>query len=162
MVAREHLAIYLNDHLAGSVAAIELLQDLIEQHGDGRTASLTRLKFDIDADQQQLKELIQRLGVSESAPRKAVAWVTGKLAELKSMIEDRSGGALWRLEALEALVLGITGKQALWRALAVAQETAPELRGLDYDHLVERAEDQRQRAEAARLEAAREALGSRG
>ena len=158
---RKHLATYLNDHLAGSVAAIELLEDLIESAGDAGAASFfAQLKNDIEADQQQLRDLIHRCNLTESGPRKAVAWIAGKIVELKSRIEDRSTGPLARLEALEALVLGITGKLALWRALAVAQETAAELRVLDYDHLAERAKDQRRRAESARLEAAREALGT--
>jgi len=157
---RKHLATYLNDHLAGSVAAIELLEDLIESAGDAGAASFfTQLKSDIEADQQQLRDLIHRCNLTESGPRKAVAWIAGKIAELKSRIEDHATGPLARLEALEALVLGITGKLALWRALAVAQETAPEL-SLDYDHLAERAKDQRRRVESARLEAAREALGT--
>jgi len=46
----------------------------------------------------------------------------------------------------------------MWRALAAAQQTAHELRGPEYDHLAQRAEDQRRRADTARLEAAREAL----
>ena len=157
---RKHLATYLNDHLAGSVAAIELLEDLIESAGDAGAASFfTQLKTDIEADQQQLRDLIHRCKLAESGPRKAVAWIAGKIVELKSRIEDRSTGPLARLEALEALVLGITGKLALWRALTVAQETASEL-SLDYDHLAERAKDQRRRVESARLEAAREALGT--
>jgi hypothetical protein len=33
-MAKEHLEIYLNDHLAGSVVALELLEDL-EREGTG-------------------------------------------------------------------------------------------------------------------------------
>jgi hypothetical protein len=158
---QKYLATYLNDHLAGAVAAIELLQDLIDAQADsGATSFFTQLKSDIEADQQELKALIERLGISESAPRKAAAWVAGKMAQLKSTLDDRSTGPLWRLEALEALVLGISGKKALRHGLAAARETTVELRDLDYDRLSERAEDQRRRAERARLEAAREALGS--
>ena len=55
--------------------------------------------------------------------------------------------------------MGIEGKRLLWRALAAAAEGTPGLRGTDYGRLEQRAEDQRQRVEAFRLEAAREALG---
>lgn len=157
-MSQEHLATYLNDHLAGSVGAIKLLEDLIEAKGDP-SGLLTDLKSDIESDQHELKALIDRLDVRESRPRKAAAWIAGKLADVKSLVDDRATGALWRLEALEALTLGITGKLALWRSLAVAQEGALQLRGVDYQRLADRAEDQRRRAEAARLEAAREALG---
>jgi hypothetical protein len=121
---------------------------------------LQQLKSDIEADQRELKALIGRLGATDSGPRKAVAWVAGKLADLKSLIEDHSTGPLARLETFEALALGISGKLLLWRALAAAQETAPRLRGPDYEHLAERAREQRRRIETLRLEAAREAFAT--
>lgn len=157
-MSRDNLKIYLNDHLAGSVSAIELLEELIKSTGDASTSFLSQLKSDIEADQQELKALIQRLDMAESGPRKAAAWLAGKLVDLKSMVADRSSGPLWRFEVLEALVLGITGKLELWRALAAIQEASPKLRGTDYESLADRAKDQRRRAETARLEAAKEAL----
>jgi hypothetical protein len=65
---------------------------------------------------------------------------------------------LRRLERLEALALGIDGKSALWQALKAAAELAPELRQMDYEQLVERAQQQRSRVEMLRLQAARVAL----
>ncbi|HSF43371.1 MAG TPA: hypothetical protein VLT87_26460, partial [Thermoanaerobaculia bacterium] len=62
------------------------------------------------------------------------------------------------LEALDALSLGIEGKKILWRALAAAAEDAPALQGVDYEGLTRRAEEQRRRVEALRLDAARRAL----
>jgi hypothetical protein len=62
------------------------------------------------------------------------------------------------LEALEGLALGITGKQLLWRALQSASDTTPQLRGLDYARLEQRAREQRDRVEEKRLAAAREAF----
>jgi hypothetical protein len=66
---------------------------------------------------------------------------------------------LRRLEALETLVLGIAGKAALWDALAAAAEDAPELGGLDYARLGQRAATQRAVVEELRLRAAQEAFG---
>jgi len=57
--------------------------------------------------------------------------------------------------ALESLVLGITGKCALWRGLEIATGVVPELRGLDYAQLQERAREQCDRVETKRLELAR-------
>ena len=42
-MAHEHLATYLNDHLAGAVVAIDLLQDL-EAEYTGMTRSLAELR----------------------------------------------------------------------------------------------------------------------
>ena len=62
------------------------------------------------------------------------------------------------LLALEALVLGITGKRSLWRALQSASRALPQLARLDYAGLEKRAIEQCERVEAKRLEAARTAF----
>ena len=61
-------------------------------------------------------------------------------------------------EGLEALLVGIEGKRALWRALAIASEEVHELDGVDYDHLAQRAQEQHDRVEVLRLDAAKAAL----
>ena len=77
---RERLHTYLNDHLAGSVAAIELLDDLIEHHSEDRFGKIFRdLRDEIEADQETLRNLIRKLGAKESAVRKAGAWLAEKL-----------------------------------------------------------------------------------
>ena len=48
---------------------------------------------------------------------------------VKLRLDDPSGGALHRLEALEAVSVGIEGKRLLWRALAAAAEGTPGLPG---------------------------------
>jgi len=156
-MAREHLATYLNDHLAGSMAALEHLRDL-EQAAPAMAPALAELRCDIESDRKALESLIHRLGLTESRARQAGAWLAEKAARLKMRVDDRAGGPLRRLEGLEAVALGIDGKLALWRALGAAAEAAPDLRAVDYQHLAERARDQRERVEALRLEAAREAL----
>ena len=156
-MAYEHLATYLNDHLAGSVVALELLENLEGRSEEGAKSFFAGLRTEIAADKRELESLMERLRVSQSAPRKAAAWLSVKLAEIKLKLDDRSAGPLWRFEALEALSLGIEGKLCLWRALAIAS-SVPELAGIDYDRLADRAIDQRARVEVVRLEAARAAL----
>jgi hypothetical protein len=62
------------------------------------------------------------------------------------------------LEALDALALGIEGKRALWTALAAGAPAVPRLQGVDLNLLQQRAQQQRERVEVWRLEAARKAL----
>jgi len=158
-MANEHLATYLNDHLAGSVAAIELLEHLESAHeGTEMAKFFAELRADIEADSQELKALMKRFGVSESRPRKATAWLAGKFTELKMRLDDSARGPLRLLESLEALGLGITGKLALWRALSAAAEVGRELKGVDYERLAQRADGQRARVEVFRIEAAKAAL----
>jgi hypothetical protein len=160
-MSAEHLAVYLNDHLAGASAALELLSHIEERHPNTDAARLAvELRAEISEDVQTLKGVIERAGIAESRPRQAAAWITTKIAELKLRLDDRSDGSLSLFESLEALSLGIEGKQALWNALAAAAAAAPALQGTDYARLKQRAEDQRRRVERQRLDAARAALGS--
>jgi len=100
------------------------------------------------------------LQIAESRPRQATAWLAEKTTQLKLLLDDPSGGSLRLLEGLEAVAIGIAGKQALWRSLASVAADVPELQGVDYERLLQRSQDQRQRVEVLRLEAAKAALGS--
>ncbi len=155
----EHIATYLNDHLAGSVVALELLEHLAAAHaGTPLEAFLAELRADIMDDRAELESLMSRLHISESRTRQASAWLAEKITELKLRFDDDAGGALRRLEVLEAVALGIDGKKALWRSLAAASADSPALQLADYARLEQRADEQRRRLESKRLEAARSAL----
>lgn len=157
----EHLATYLNDHLAGSVMALELLENLEGEHaGTALEGFLAELRADITVDQQELEALLEQLNVAKSRPRRVAAWLTEEASELKLRLDDPAHGALRLLESLEVLVVGIEGKRALWRALEFAAEVEPALRAADYARLAQRAEEQHDRVELARLDAAKAALGA--
>ena len=158
----EELSTYLNDHLAGSVGALELLDRLVDAYKEKPLAKFFEtLRADIQSDQDQLKALIDKLGGKESTVRKAGAWLAEKLSRPKLDLDDDHGKPNAGLFlALEALVLGITGKRSLWRALQAASRTIPELARLDYSGLEERAIDQCERVEAKRLELARSVFQS--
>jgi chromosome segregation ATPase len=156
-MSKEHLATYLNDHLAGSLIAVEIMEHL-ETEASDLMPDLAALKSDIEADRDQLRSLMHRLGIVESRVRKVTSWIAEQVTEAKFEADDETRGTLRRLERLEALAVGIDGKSALWRALNAAAEVAPELRGTDYEHLTERAQKQRSQVEMLRLQAARLAL----
>ena len=152
------LATYLNDHLAGSVGAIEMIDHLIETDEDKSIAQFCKeLREKITADQDELREMMRALGIKESSVRKAGAWVAEKLGRAKLGLEGGKGDPGLFL-ALEALVLGIQGKEVLWRALATVQKSWPQLQRFDFARLQKRAIEQAKRADAKRLEAARESL----
>ena len=152
----EDLSDYLNDHLAGSVAALELLDRMIEAcEGKSLERFLRQLREDIHQDQEKLKELIEKLGVSESTVRKAGAWIAEKLTRPKVDLGEGSKDEIGIFLALEALLLGITGKRSLWRALQCASREVPALARLDYPGLEKRAIEQCEQVEARRLEIAR-------
>jgi hypothetical protein len=155
-LGRERLHTYLNDHLAGSVAAIELLDDLIEHHSQDRFGKFfTDLRDDIRADQEKLRDLLEKVGGKESALRKAAGWVSEKFGRAKIGDADDSAELL---QAVEGLALGITGKKLLWRSLAAIAPNFPALQGTEFSELEKRAHDQFERVEALRIELAREAF----
>jgi hypothetical protein len=160
-MSMEDLTIYLNDHLAGSVSAIELVDHLIETYkGKPLEPFFTNLRNEIDADQRALQDLIKKLGEKESAVRKAGAWVAEKLARMKVRVNDSEKDQMGLLQALEGLLLGITGKEALWSALEAASENVASLRGWDYARLQQSAREQRDLVDAKRLGSAREVFKS--
>jgi hypothetical protein len=154
----EALATYLQDHLAGSVAALDLLAHLTEEAVASGPA-LANLAADIQADQDILVALMTRLQIAPSRSRHAAAWLTAKLGELRLRLESGEDPALRQLDGLEALALGIAGKEALWQALAAIADQTPDLGAMDYLGLLAQARDQRQRVDGLRLAAARAALG---
>jgi hypothetical protein len=161
-MSKEELTIYLNDHLAGSVGAMELVGHLIETYkGKPLELFFKDLQSEIAADQDTLQDLIEKLGKKESVVRKAGAWVAEKVSRAKIRLSDSKEGQMGLLHALEGLVLGITGKRGLWIALAAAADTLPQLREVvDYAKLEKRAAEQCARVEAKRLEVAREVFSS--
>jgi hypothetical protein len=156
-MSKERLAVYLNDHLAGSVVALEILERLETEAAD-LAPDLRILRTEVERDRDELKSIMGRLGILQSRVRKAGSWIVEQLGEVKLEVDDDSGGPLRRLERLEAVALGIEGKAALWSALNAAAEVAPDLRGPDYGRLGDRAKEQRNRVEVFRREAARTAL----
>ena len=149
---------YLKNHLAGSVAALELIDHLRSASPIEDRQFLSALRHEIEADQQVLQTLLHDLGGSASRVRHVGARLTEKLGELKLRIDDTHRNGLGRLEALETLALGIRGKLALWTALEAISDRVEEVGRLDLAELKERAHDQHARVEARRLEAAWEAF----
>lgn len=153
-----HLSTYLNDHLAGSVGALELVEHLTKNHaGTPLEDFFANLHKEISADQDVLRDVLNTLDMNESSVRKAGAWMAEKLGRLKLGPHGDASGVGF-LQSLEGLVIGITGKQLLWRALAAAAERTPRLALADYAQLERRALEQRERVEAKRLEVARQAF----
>ena len=156
----ENLGTYLNDHVAGSVLALELLDHLIDLPEAPDRKLLTQLRIEIQEDQDVLRHLLRSVGAKESTARKAAAWLTEKLGRAKLRIDESGSGELRMLEGLETLALGIQGKLALWRSLATLRDVVPPLKTLDLARLQSRALEQFERVDRLRLGAVRRILGS--
>lgn len=55
------LATYLNDHLSGAIAALELLEHMEQAH-EILAPSLRKRRHDIELDRKELEALMGRLG----------------------------------------------------------------------------------------------------
>jgi hypothetical protein len=151
------LGTYVHDHLAGAVVAINLLQGLRDQHADVPLGPFAaELLAEVEADRVVLQGLAERVGAGSSRLKEVTAWLGEKVSRVK--LRRRAAGGLGTFEALEALALGILGKLALWRALAVVAAADARLGGVDFNHLAARAQAQHAQAEERRLEAAGTAL----
>ena len=157
-MSRDTLCTYLNDHLAGSVGAVEMAERAIrENDGTPFAESLARVVHDIREDQLVLKNLIERLGGGTNPLKTAGAWLAEKAGRIKLGGTD-DPRELSRLEVLETLTMGIHGKGALWRALRLVSDRHDAVARLDLDQLQRRAAAQHDAVEVMRLEAARAAL----
>jgi hypothetical protein len=156
---RNDLEIYLRDHYAGAVSALELLDHMVSAHSDDSLGKFfEHLRAEIKADHQQLQNLIEALGFKESSLRNTGAWLAEKLGRAKVGFTAGEDARLRLLQSLETLSLGITGKKLLWRALIAAQDSSGVLQRTDLAHLEARAVEQAEKVETQRLAAAKAAF----
>ncbi len=155
MPSNELLGVYLNDHLAGSAAGIDLAGKLRDNNqGSALGNDMAALHRDISEDRDSLEELMRRLEVERHPVKEAAGWVLEKLSRLRLNPALTGGAQLTRLLETEALSLGIEGKLSMWLALKEAAAADRRLGGTDFDRLIERARGQRRALEPHRLGAA--------
>jgi hypothetical protein len=157
---RKLLSTYLNDHLAGSSAAIDLAgRSRDSNRGTEFGPFLEELRQEIQEDRRELEALMARLDIDTSQLKQGLARVTEKVSRLKPNGFLAAYSPLSRLEELEALTSGVKAKLSLWQALQeVSGESA--LSSLDYDRLIGRAQSQLERLEQRRRLAARLAFAA--
>jgi hypothetical protein len=118
---RRWLGIYLNDHLAGATARVELARRVA---GSLRNAEhrkrLTGVAADIAADRQALLQLMRSAGVPVHGHKILAGWVTEKATRLKPSANVLIRSPLHDLIELDTLYLGIQGKVARWCVLLAA------------------------------------------
>jgi hypothetical protein len=155
------IAIYLNDHLAGSTGGVELARRALgSNRGTPFEAPLERLATELEEDRAALADVMTRLGVARDPLKVVAAWTAEKLGRAKLNGRITGYSPYSRVLELEVLGLGVEGKRALWRALQRVAGDDARLTGIDLPALARRADAQRRLIERERLRAAGIAFGA--
>ena len=153
------LRVYLNDHLAGAEAGLQLAKDCLAHNPSGPLSDfLPELVTEIEEDHAVLKDLYTRVHSTENPVKKTMTWLLSKVSRLKLEGTFSRYNDLTRLEELEGLALGVHGKLKLWIALEAAVGADDRFSDVDFSRLQQRAQHQYDQIENYRIEAARKAF----
>lgn len=155
----KYLRIYLQDHLAGSTAGLELARRTSKESQAGEYGPpLAKIVDEIESDRRQLQAIMDALGFGGDRLKNLAAWTLEKAGRLKLNGELTQYSPLSRVVELEGLLTGITAKRGLWVALLELAPGEPRLDAELLTRLRDRAEEQRATVEELREKAAREAF----
>ena len=158
-MSSQNLTAYLRDHAAGAAGALDLVAHLISVYAGSPDAKFfENLRMQIEEDRATLDDLLSRLRAGESTVANVMSRAGEKVARVKFLLAESGGEDLGRLEALDALSLGIEGKRALWLALAAV--AIPKSQTADFEALARRAAAQRRGVERRRIAVARRVLAT--
>lgn len=151
------LRTYLQDHHAAATAGLELARRAAgSNEGSDYGPELARIASEIEEDRDSMERVMERVGVKPNRVKDGALWTAEKIGRLKPNHSLLSYSPLSRVIELEGLLMGVTGKRALWESLRDA--VGESIDGIEFATLSERAVDQRSRLEALRKRAAAEAL----
>jgi len=159
-MTKDPLHVYLNDHLAGATAGVDLVKTAAENHEGEMGEFFTELADGITGDYNTLTSLIDQMNAHASGAKEAFAKIGSEVSESKFSGESIGDPTFGTFLTLETLSIGVEGKLCMWKALKVIAAEHPELAAMDIDTLIERAQSQRDGIEAKRLEIAGSALSA--
>jgi hypothetical protein len=149
------LGIYLNDHLAGATAGVELARRLAaSRRSPSPGDDMQRLAAEIAADRAALIEMMAALSIPVRSYKVYAAWIGEKAGRLKFNGHLLTRSPLSNLEELELLRLGVEGKAAGWRTLRILADQDEHLDSARLDELISRARRQADLLEECRVRAA--------
>ena len=118
MTDTDLLGIYLNDHLAGSVTGLDHFRRAAAHHEGTQTgADLVRIGREVAEDRDALLSTMRRLGVRRVRYKSIGAIALSQVSRLKHNGTVFGRSPLDPLIEIETLLLGVSGKAALWRLL---------------------------------------------
>lgn len=158
-MSERELGIYVNDHLTGATSGLELAKRAAGNAEDVERAAVWRgIAEEISGEREILVRIRDTIGVGPNPVKYALAWTGEKLGRLKMNGHLVGKSELGQMLELEMLIVGVTGKLAMWRALERLGD--PRLEEFDFEGLAEQAESQRRRLEQQRINLVPAAIGS--
>jgi hypothetical protein len=159
-MSRTLLGIYLNDHLAGAMAGVELARRLARNESEwAGNGKLERLAEEVAADRDALMEIMAALDEPVRWLGIWAGWGVEKLGRLKLNGRIITRSPLSRVVELEAMRVAVEGKLAAWRCLRVRATEDPRLDIGRLDELIAGGRSQVARLERLRLRAVTELFG---
>jgi hypothetical protein len=156
------LAIYLNDHLAGSRSGADLARRLADTHSDTEAGPvLQRVATQIAEDRESLLQIMAAVGVPVSRTKALGGWIAEKVGRLKLNGRLIGRSPLSSVLELEIMLLGVQGKAAGWRTLRVVAKHDSRLDIARLDELLARAASQIDTLEDLRIQAVEEVFSAR-
>ncbi len=160
--AQDPLGIYLNDHLAGATAGVELARRVAgAEQVPAAVPELRQFADEVAEDRAALRRIMGTLGVPVRGYKVWAAWA-GEKARLKPNGHLRTRSPLSNLEELEIMRLGVEGKAAGWRTLRALADRDVRLDAGQLDGLISRARRQSDFLEESRVRAAQQVIAAAG
>jgi hypothetical protein len=161
--AQDPLGIYLNDHLAGATAGLELARR-VARAGQipAPQPDLRQFADEVSEDRIALLRFMGTLGVPVRGYKVWAAWAGEKAGRLKPNGRLTTRSPLSNLEELEIMRLGVEGKAAGWRTLRALADRDGRLDARQLDELISRARRQAAFLEESRVRAALQVIAATG
>lgn len=119
-IDRTLLQTYLGDHLTGATGGRNRMKNMAERFaGSELGADLARLAEELSEEHEHLEDLIDRLGLGQPLPKKALAALAELAGRLKANGRILTGSPMTPLLEIELMRSAVNGKQGLWETLAV-------------------------------------------
>jgi hypothetical protein len=157
---KDLLGIYLNDHLAGASAGLELARRAARSQGRDR-AALREIADEIAEDREELRTIMTTLGVPVRRYKEVAGWAMEKVGRLKPNGRILSRSPLSDVLEVEALRLAVEGKAAGWLLLRRFAEQDGRLDPAQLDRLINRAARQAEVLEDLRVKSAQQTFAAR-
>ena len=153
------LRVYMNDQLAAGIVWREVARRA-QRSNDGTELgdALERVATGIAEDVETFQAIMRRLGIRRDPVKRGLAIAGERVGRLKLNGRSRGYSPLSRFVELDFLAMGIDGKRLLWSNLRDLAGLATRLPDIDFDALIERAEQQRAELEPYRSRAGAETL----